>query len=217
MRRTSVERPCQQCGRQMTVKLCLLARKKYCSRRCLGLARISHLLAIRKAPTANSGSFKLGDNRGEANSKWIPAVELRCEECGQPFALKPWVLRVREKHNGHVRFCSRACLHAHRRKEIGPLSHNWNGNANLIMDRYWRQRRLATIELQHGKCARCHEVCGNRLQVHHLNPRRRGQNPYYAHRAANLLGLCRRCHGSITAHPVALAVQHQWRTTVMSA
>ena len=163
---------------------------------------------------ANSGSFKSGQNRGAANSKWVPCVELVCEECGQRFALKPWVLRHREKHNGRVRFCSRACQWAHRRKEIGPLSHNWNGNATLINDQYWKQRRQATIALQRGVCARCRVVCGNKMHVHHLTPRKRGQNPYYAHRAANLLGLCNRCHGTINQHPVSLDVQRQWRETL---
>jgi 5-methylcytosine-specific restriction endonuclease McrA len=210
-------KPCEQCGATMTFKPCLIARKRFCSRACQGRSKIAHLLAHRPPAKANAGSFQKGDNVGPANAKWVPSVPLTCEQCGRTFELKPWYLRVREKFNGRVRFCARACQRAHRRIEIGPLSHNWRGGGDLIHGKFWRRRRLEVIRAQMGTCARCRCQVGQRLDVHHIAARQKGQNPDRVHRHDNLIGLCRSCHAKTTQHPTTPSQQRAWKAALMAS
>jgi hypothetical protein len=142
---------------------------------------------------------------------------LVCEQCGRTFELKPWYLRVREKHNGRVRFCSRDCQHAHRRIEIGPLSHNWRGGGDLIHGNFWRRRRLEVIRAQMGTCARCRRQAGQKLHVHHIAARQKNQQPDRAHRHDNLIGLCNSCHMATHASHATTTQQRAWKAALMAS
>jgi hypothetical protein len=208
---------CEQCGVTMIVKPSLMARKRFCSRTCLGRANIPRLLAVRQPTVANSSWFRKGDNVGPANAKWVASVPLICEQCGSTFELKPWVLRVREKHNGRVRFCSRDCQRAHRRLETGPLSHNWRGGGDLIHGPFWRRRRLEIIRAQAGHCARCRRQLGSALHVHHVEPRDKHQDREQVHRHDNLIGVCEPCHTAIHASHATANQQRAWKAALLAS
>jgi hypothetical protein len=201
----------------MAVKPSLMARKRFCSRACHGRSKIAHLLATRRPPTANAGSFRKGDNVGPANAKWVASVPLVCEQCERTFELKPWYLRVREKHNGRVRFCSRDCQRAHRRLETGSLSHNWRGGGDLIHGTFWRRRRLEIIRAQDGYCARCRRQLGLALHVHHIEPRQKNTNREQVHRHDNLMGLCDPCHTATHASHATANQQRAWKAALLAS
>ncbi len=204
MKDTRVRRACRQCGALMLVKRCLLGRKKFCSRVCLGRATIALKMAHRRKAESNSSWFTSSQVRGAANANWRAPIIFTCVQCRQPFGLKPYEVERRTLHCGYApRFCSRACHLDHRRAHHGPASQYWRGGNMNYRGPGWRVVRLAIIDRQQGQCADCGAILGTRLHVHHRRRFKTYHTPAEANHPANLVGLCRTCHGKADGRPDA--------------
>src|SRR3990167_6880372 len=145
MRYSRVQKTCASCGATMFVKRCVAKRAKYCSRACLGRATVRSKTANRKHPVSNSGWFTNEGSRGALNANWVECVNLRCEQCGEQFGLKPYEIRRRTIHCGSApRFCSVKCHIAHKKTQTGPASPYWRG----------RNRQYRTLSISNTGSAR---------------------------------------------------------------
>src|SRR3990167_6166783 len=202
MRYSRVQKTCASCGATMFVKRCVAKRAKYCSRACLGRATVRSKTANRKHPVSNSGWFTNEGSRGALNANWVECVNLRCEQCGEQFGLKPYEIRRRTIHCGYApRFCSVKCHIAHKKTQTGPASPYWRGRNRQYRGPGWRTLRLNIINKQHGFCAHCSTFSGTSLHVHHVEPFRNATSIIEANRNDNLIGFCRPCHGLADYRP----------------
>ena len=175
----SLDVTCDQCGVEFHSSTHRLKTEhKFCSTACVQAYRKVHGYAkppIKKADPANLLTFA-------------------CAQCGKDFQRLRY--NIKPKYGP---FCSHVCYGKWRTENLaGEASPTWKGGYSLDYGRsHWkRQRRLARERDAH-KCRDCgtaEQSFGYKLDVHHVVPYDRFDDPEEANLLDNLLTLCRVCH-----------------------
>lgn len=151
---------CAVCG-----SACRLSRHKYCSRRCVDIAKIGR------------------PNPGRSNRE-----QRQCEWCGIMFG------RPVSDFHSKISFCSRSCAACWQSDNIRGQNHpRWRGGYKSFggYGVGWRAARHEAIRKAKGRCKKCKAPA---KCVHHRIPARCFEKPSDAHFQKNLMVLCRRCH-----------------------
>ena len=176
----------------MVVPLSVAKRKRFCSRRCLGMSNARRLNATRRDPKEWAAANLPPPRYGRAHPRFAEPIALTCKQCGSLFGRKPWQMRQAGVTGD---FCSARCRGLWRKTNLsGENSPHWLGGPKTYRGRGWKVARLAAVERQGGRCADCGKHVGVSLPVHHIRPFREFQTPLDANRAENLVGVCQSCH-----------------------
>jgi 5-methylcytosine-specific restriction endonuclease McrA len=189
-----VTKKCLQCESIMSLYSRLMDRKKFCSRRCQGLFRLTDDEFIKKFKnkSPNSKSFKKNQNLGKDHPRYVESITLNCEYCKKDFSRKPWQLRIRGNKG---RFCSTECRGSWRSEfAAGADAPDFVGGNNTYRGRGWKKIRLIVVANQKGHCFVCDKYVGNSLPVHHKIPFREFSDELEANKLSNLVGMCQSCH-----------------------
>ena len=123
-------------------------------------------------------------------------ILVECKQCGKSLEREANKVRTRGRYGP---FCSHVCYGKWRTENLaGEASPAWKGGYSLDYGRsHWkRQRRLARERDAH-KCRDCgtaEQSFGYKLDVHHVVPYDRFDDPAEANHLDNLVTLCRMCH-----------------------
>lgn len=130
------------------------------------------------------------------NEKEIRRETVQCAQCGEEKEIWKSMINRRDKH-----FCNKQC-------EGEWISENRTGENNpryVEGGRYygenWQKARRAALERDGHECIECgkgreeqYAKTGRDLNVHHITPIRKFDNPSNANGLENLETLCSKCH-----------------------
>lgn len=123
-------------------------------------------------------------------------ITCTCEWCGKPYEIYKSFI---ENPGRNTRFCSNDCRYAEKsesmRGENNPL---WNGGHIDDYGPNWGRQRRRAVRRDNHACQMCgYKSGGNRyLDVHHIIPAKSFNGDWEAaNDLANLVCLCRPCHG----------------------
>jgi 5-methylcytosine-specific restriction endonuclease McrA len=158
--------PCKVCGKPFNQDR---SNGSYCSKRC------------NWASKASGRQYKLRIPKG--------LIEARCEQCGVEFKHK---MRSSERK---ARFCSFPCWYKSNSGTNNPATRD--GVFHVPPAQVWRDACAYIRERDGHMCTACQaEYSGRKHPIDHIIPRRMvhgwGSDP---HMIANLVTLCRACHG----------------------
>lgn len=180
---------CAVCDKEILVRPKRFERTKYCSRQCRGRATVGHMNAVRPPV---KGNFKVGDNMGKANHKWVEPIEFKCEYCGDLFYKKPYQVNHADFAG---RYCSKKCRNNYRKEyESGENSPHWVGGPRTYRGRGWLDARAKAVERDNGTCQVCSMHIGYSIPVHHIIPFRDFDSAVEANALDNLVCQCQPCH-----------------------
>lgn len=173
--------------------------KHFCSNICQGEHKSKTQTSEIQCDNCKS-LFKIKNNRinkeenfcsrscsGEYRTKQSTST-VECDECDALFTIRNCKM---EKHDLH--FCSNSCNSNYFTEENHP---NWTGGFNKHYGSTWRRKREIVLELDNHKCRLCNGET-NRLNIHHIIPKRKFDNVNDAHYKENLVTLCHDCHPQI--------------------
>lgn len=193
-----IDKTCEVCGAAFQVKPYREKTARFCSRSCGSSWHAT--TRLNKGPGSKpwavgnkwrqgkrpANAFTSEQVSGEGNHKWVEPVSLSCEQCGQSYDLKPWVVR-----QNNPRFCSQECAKAH---NSGPNHWGYVGGPNTYRGRSWLKQRLVAVERDKGVCQDCGKDVGRSIPVHHIKPYRDFSCEHEANHPDNLICLCQSCH-----------------------
>jgi 5-methylcytosine-specific restriction endonuclease McrA len=110
----------------------------------------------------------------------LTEVTLTCPECGGEFT------RQQSNARGENTYCSKECK-----------DQAWDKGVTDEMYRgFWKYRE--EVQERDEVCQRCgHDGSDQFLDVHHITPVRKFDDPDKAHQLSNLVLLCRSCHRAV--------------------
>lgn len=173
---------CTNCGRAFYTTRQRLSKGKhghFCSSKCAGQYHTQY--GINHPPKKKENP---------ANT-----LHLSCSQCGKEFYRKSYNTR-----DVYGTFCSHKCYGKWRSDHLaGEDSPQWKGDAEneFYGRRFWKQQRTLARERDRNTCQDCgatQNVCGFRMDVHHIVPHNRFDDPVEACALNNLICLCRKCH-----------------------
>jgi hypothetical protein len=188
-----IEKACPVCGKVYMVPIYRANRNQFCSRACLGIENAKRLNESRPSPKTYAHKLRGYQPSGIQSSGWKGGgVDYTCKNCGKVFKFAKW----RHKDGLHTGdFCTIKCRGDYRTKNLaGEKSPFWVGGPRTYRGKGWLVARAQVVADQKGICARCNNVVGNSLPIHHIKPFREFKTPTEANVRTNLIGLCQSCH-----------------------
>lgn len=211
-----IEHTCPICGK--TFADIPSRKRKYCSRKCQGIAKIATRKTTELICEFCQQPFTiLGDpfgwtthrmprfcsrecsGRGTAKEQGLHVrkkVLSTCLHCGTPFSRIP-------RHDGRKSlYCSRSCFHAHHR---GSNHQCWQGGHDTYYGPNWEEQRARALARDKHICQVCGAIAADldrSLSVHHITLRSLFNRDWEkANHLDNLFPVCEPCHGRIHADP----------------
>ncbi|WP_080508321.1 HNH endonuclease [Haloparvum sedimenti] len=120
-----------------------------------------------------------------------------CSNCGEETPKQQWYL---ENHDNQ--FCDQACLGEWLSKNFHGENHaQWEGGSENYGPGWTETKKDSVRERDGNECRRCGigredhlDTYGRDLNVHHVVPARKIDDPEERHALANLVTLCQSCH-----------------------
>lgn len=177
-------------------------RQKSCSAKCAYTLRKLKTRKPRTCPVCQREYFSKGAIRLKYCSKRcyntaahaLAFVEFDCANCGKHVRRR----KVRTRP-GLNRVCSRECWQVY---NVGDRTSQWRGGSDPNRGTRWVRLAEQIRERDGHTCQRCgrtQDENGERLAVDHIRPWRSFDNKAEANDPANLVSLCKKCHGHKTS------------------
>jgi 5-methylcytosine-specific restriction endonuclease McrA len=134
---------------------------------------------------------------GESHEEQKQRVEVECGHCGN-------VVEKRLSRINRVKtaYCGKECADKGHSGEKHP---NYKTGTHKDYKGKWKKQRKKARKRDDYKCQRCgvrEDNLERQLDVHHKIPYRTFDDPVEANKLANLVSLCKRCHGVVESWPV---------------
>lgn len=132
-------------------------------------------------------------------------VELECATCGEPVYRYP--SRIEANENA---FCDLDCRGKYDSQNmVGENNPAWEGGYGKYYGENWEYQRKRTLERDGYSCRACgmnreehRKEYGFDIEVHHVVPVRKFDDPVDANSLGNLVTACRGCHVKYEGLPV---------------
>ena len=141
------------------------------------------------------------DISGKNHWAW-KGKKAKCQNCGQEFHVKPYILKRDEG-----KFCSMACYNAAKPIRFsGNNNPRWRGGISLpYRGSNWQRQRRQARRRDGYTCQLCgisEDDLGRQLDVHHIKPFSTFHDYISANKLENLICLCHECHGKVELDPL---------------
>jgi len=180
-----VELECEYCGSVFSKPPSIAKNRKYCSRSCTNKAKLE------------------ADYTGEDHHFWKDnKVVLDCEQCGSQYQ----EYNYRESRS---RYCSKDCFYEGHGEEFSGENHPRYTGYGGYYGSDWNEQREKVLERDNHRCRACgmtqeqhKQRYSKSLEVHHVVPLRKFDDPIDANSLGNLVTACMGCHRKYEGLPV---------------